>query len=77
MENRPSVLYMLIHSRKFWITVVDGLIGLALYFVSKYAPLYQDDIIIIFAAIQPVIAIYIASIAYEDGKRLENGNNHE
>lgn len=57
----------LLYSRKFLIMVLDVLISLVLFFVTKYAePSLVEDIKFVIAALQPVVLVLIASIAHED-----------
>lgn len=57
----------LLHSRKFWIMVVDVVISTATYFVGQYvSPEVGENIIWLIAAWQPVIYALIAGIATED-----------
>lgn len=59
----------LILSRKFWLLVLDTIISLVLFFGAKYlTPAAFEDVKVVIVALQPVFAVIIASIAYEDGK---------
>jgi len=61
---------MIWKSRKFWLAVTDVVISTVTYFVGKYlGPPVSEDILFLIGAWQPVIAILIASIAYEDAAR--------
>jgi hypothetical protein len=53
-------------SQKFWIAVSDMVAGLAIFFVGKYAPVYIEDLATLWLYAQPVLLIWIASIAAED-----------
>jgi hypothetical protein len=60
-------------SRKFWIAMADVVFSTAVYFVTKYAaPDLAKDLLWVIGAYQPVILTLIGSIAYEDGKAIEN-----
>jgi uncharacterized membrane-anchored protein len=67
----PNPFASLLHSRKFWLAMLDLVMGLATYFVAKYAPSAGDDLKFVFATVQPVLLLVIAAIAYEDKARLE------
>ena len=62
----PNPFASLLHSRKFWLLVLDTVVSLALFFVGKYLPGAFEDVKFIITAIQPVFVIIIAAIAYED-----------
>lgn len=67
MVEYKSGFDRLIHSRKFWITIVDVVLSTFLYFLTKYAaPEMVNDAKFIIGAWQPVILVLIGSIAYED-----------
>ena len=55
-------------SRKFILLVLDVVISLILYFVSKYLPNAEADVKFVILALQPVVISIILAIAYEDGK---------
>ena len=57
----------LFRSRKFLTLLLDVVVSLATYFVGKYAmPEAADDILMVIAAMQPVVLAVIASWAIED-----------
>lgn len=61
-------------SRKFWIAVLDMIAGLIALYSGRF--LSPDDarlIIQTWALMQPVLAVWVGSIAYEDGKALSAG----
>lgn len=62
----PNPFSGLLHSRKFWLGMLDLILGVATYFLSKYAPDVAEDVKFVFAAVQPVLLTIIAAIAYED-----------
>lgn len=67
-------LSALLHSRKFWVGMLDVVLSTLLYFVTKYAdPALADDVKFLIAAWQPVFLIIIGAIAYEDGQEKRAG----
>ena len=57
----------LLRSRKFWLMVLDLVISLATYFVTKYVnPELSKDVLFVIAGMQPVFITIIGAIAYED-----------
>ena len=57
----------LLKSRKFWVLVLDTVIALVSYFVTKYAaPSMTDDVLIFIGVLQPVFLMMINAIAKED-----------
>lgn len=66
----------LLRSRKFWVTVGDLVVSLALYFGGKYlAPDVFADMKFLIAAMQPVFLFLVGAIAYEDGQAKRAGNH--
>jgi hypothetical protein len=66
-EMTPNPFAALLHSRKFWLMVLDLLISLLTYFVTKYVnPEAGKDVLYVVAALQPVFIVIIGAIAYED-----------
>jgi hypothetical protein len=61
-----DALLLLLQSRKFLLMLLDVVISLALYFVSKYAVVALEDIKYIILALQPVVISLILAIAHED-----------
>jgi hypothetical protein len=59
----------LLYSRKFWLAVV----GVAQTIIAHY---YKVDPAV-WQAVDVLIGMLIASIAYEDGKKLDNGSHPE
>lgn len=60
----------LLRSRKFWTLIVDVLTSVILYFGAKYAGAsFYEDIKFLITILQPVFAILIGAIAYEDGAK--------
>ena len=55
-------------SRKFILLVLDVVISLILYFVSKYLPNAEADVKFVILALQPIVIAIVLAIAYEDGK---------
>jgi hypothetical protein len=71
---KPNPFVNLLHSRKFWMAILDMLILLAGIIVGRYAtPEDADFILKIVAILQPVFVTVIAAIAYEDGQALKAG----
>jgi hypothetical protein len=64
----------LFKSRKFLTALVDVVLSLALYFVSKYAaPGVAEDVKFLIGAIQPVFLLVIGMIAVEDAAAYKAG----
>lgn len=60
--------------KKFLALVVDALIFLVLYFAGKYAaPTLADDIKIVFATLQPIILLWIASEFQGENGEMQRG----
>ena len=65
----------LLHSSKFLAVVIDVVLSLAVYFVSKYfAPTIAEDVLFVIAAFNVVFATLIGSIAAEDAAAKRSGN---
>ncbi len=62
----PNPFLSLLHSRKFLLMMLDGLVASILYVVGKYEPSAMDDVKMLFALWQPVVVAVILSIAVED-----------
>jgi hypothetical protein len=57
----------LLHSRKFWIAVIDLVVSNITYFVTKYiAPGTGNDILWLIGSWQPILIALITGIAIED-----------
>jgi uncharacterized membrane protein len=57
----------LLRSRKFLTAVFDAVVSLVLFFAVKYlAPGAVEDVKVLIAAFQPIIALIIAAWAVED-----------
>lgn len=66
----------MLHSAKFWTMIVDLIVSLTTYFLTKYlAPEASKDVLFVLGAVQPVILTVIAAWAYEDGK-VTTANGH-
>jgi len=64
----------LLHSGKFWTAIVDALIStLGIVLTWFLAPDKVTQVLTLIGMWQPVIAIVIASYAYEDAKKIEMG----
>ena len=67
MKPITGPLGKLLYSRKFLLLVLDTIISAALYFVGKYSgEMVFADVKFIIAALQPVMIMLIAAIAWED-----------
>jgi uncharacterized membrane protein HdeD (DUF308 family) len=62
----PNPFAALLHSRKFWLLILDTVISLSLYFVTKYEPQALDDVKFVILALQPVFVTIILAIAWND-----------
>lgn len=63
-------------SRKFWYMILDTVISCVLYFgAQNFGPQALEDIKFLIAALQPVIIVLIASVAYEDGQEKRSTGN--
>ena len=62
----PNPFKGLLHSRKFWLLILDTSISLILYFVSKYLPGAAEDVKFAILALQPVFITIILAVAWED-----------
>ena len=61
-------------SRKFWYMVLDTVVSGVLYFGAQhFGPQALEDIKFLIGALQPVIIVLIASVAYEDGQEKRAG----
>lgn len=65
-KSTGDAFRMLAQSRKFWVMVLDVLISLVLYFVTKYAGGYLDDVKYVILALQPVVWVVIFAIAKDN-----------
>lgn len=64
---------LLLRSRKFLLLILDTLISVVLYFVSKYLPGAAADVKFAILALQPVVIAVILAIAWEDTNKLPPG----
>ena len=63
----PNPFLGLLHSRKFWLLILDTVVSFTTYFVTKYAaPEMSNDILYIIGGLQPMFLLVINSIARED-----------
>ena len=70
---KPNPFKALAMSRKFLLMVLDVVISLTTYFITKYAnPEAAKDVLMVLGVLQPVFVTLIASIAYEDGKNIDS-----
>ena len=64
----------LFKSRKFLLLVLDTVIALGLYFLSRYAPVaWLEDTEFVILAMQPVFIALILAIAWEDASAKRAG----
>lgn len=64
---------MLFRSRKFLLTLADAVVSVLMLLATRYlSPNDLDFTKQIILILQPVVVVLIGSIAWEDGKRLEN-----
>lgn len=64
----PNPFSALLHSRKFWLLILDTIITLTLYFVGKYAQVAFEDTKMVIFALQPIFVVAIGAFAYADGQ---------
>jgi hypothetical protein len=55
---------------KEWALVVDAVLSLAVYFVGKYFAVAVEDLKFVIAALQPILMLYIGSVAFDDVNKL-------
>ena len=70
----PNPFSALLHSRKFWLLVLDTVISMVLYFTGKYLPAAAEDVKFGILGLQPVIIALIIAIAWEDAALKGNAN---
>ncbi len=62
----------LLQSRKFWLMILDVIVSLVTYFVTKYAaPEMTKDILFLLTALQPVVIALIASITVQNVQHIK------
>ena len=59
----------LLHSRKFWLLILDTIVSLLTYFIGKYAGADGADMLYVIGLLQPVFIVIIGAIAYEDAAK--------
>jgi len=70
---QPNPIKSLLRSRKFLIAVLDVFVSSVLFFVGKYAEaMVFEDVQFLIGALQPVVIIIIAAIAFEDAAQKLN-----
>jgi hypothetical protein len=69
----PNPFLSLLHSRKFWLLILDTSISLILYFIGRYNPGMMEDVKMLIVTFQPVFVVLIGAIAYEDVNRIPPG----
>ena len=66
----------LLKSRKFWIAIIDAAAGLLALYVTRFLqPEDAQMVIQTWALIQPVLLVWIGSIAVEDAAALKAGTH--
>jgi hypothetical protein len=63
----------LLKSRKFWLGVMDVVVSVTLFFVTKVNAAMVEDVKFLIGALQPMFIMIIGSIAYEDGEAMKAG----
>lgn len=68
----------LLQSRKFWIMLVNVVVSVVTYFVTKYVnPDAAKDVLFLIGALQPVILAVIASITVQNVEHIKQGARME
>ncbi len=63
-----------LRSRKFLTLVMDAVVSLVIYFVTKYlAPAVADDVLFVIATLQPVVLAVIVMWGVEDAAEKRAG----
>lgn len=70
-----SPIKSLFQSRKFWLVVLDAFTAILGLVVSVFFPEWQDFILKMWAAMQPVFLAIIVGIAVEDSAALRAGTH--
>lgn len=56
-----------LHSRRFWVLIVDSVVAIIIYFGTKYlSPAMMDDAKFMVAIMQPFAALLIAAYTTDD-----------
>jgi hypothetical protein len=63
-------------SQKFWLMVLDMVISLTLFFVTKNAPDLLEDVKFLIASLQPMFIAIITAIAVEGVALTKAGIRH-
>lgn len=62
-QTQPQIL----KSRKFWIMVIDVVVSVTGYFVTKYAaPDAAKDVLFLIGSIQPIVIAVVASYTVQN-----------
>lgn len=57
----------LLESRKFWIMIIDLVVSVITYFVTKYfSPEAGRDVLFLIGALQPVVLMVVGSITVQN-----------
>ncbi len=74
----PNPFSDLLHSRRFWVMILDLVVSLVLYFTGKYAaPSVNDDIKFIIGIIQPVFLLVITAITVQNNAQIKSTGNYK
>ena len=64
----------LLHSSKFLAVIIDVVLSLVIYFISKYlAPSIAEDVLFVIGALNAVFAVFIGAVALEDAAEKRAG----
>lgn len=68
----PNPFVGLIHSRKFWLLILDTVISISLYFIGRYSsPELAEDMKFLIASLQPIFVTVIIGIFSEDNAQVK------
>jgi len=69
---QPNPFDALIHSRKFWLAMLDAVFSTVATLLTMFlAPAQVDKILTVIGLWQPVLVVVIGAIAYEDGQKIK------
>jgi len=72
----PNPFSSLLHSRKFWILILDTIVSIALYFIGRYTnEALAEDMKFLIASLQPVFVTVIIGIFAEDNAKTKANSN--
>ena len=68
----PNPFASLLHSRKFWLLILDTIISITLYFIGRYSnPEMAEDMKFLIASLQPIFVAVIIGIFAEDNAQIK------